>query len=103
MPQEVFEYHADAYDDWFGVHRKVYRAECESIRRALPAPDARTVEVGVGSGRFAVSLGIPVGIEPSVALGQMARRRGIEVIRGVEESLPLKDESCSSVLMVTVI
>ena len=103
MPQEVFERHAGAYDDWFVLHREVYRAECERIRQALPVPDARTIEVGVGSGRFAVPLGIPLGIEPSVALGQIARRRGIEVIRGVGEELPVKDESCSSVLMVTVI
>ncbi|WAI00530.1 class I SAM-dependent methyltransferase [Methanogenium organophilum] len=103
MPQEVFERHAWAYDQWFVLHRTVYRAECERIRAVLPAPDARTVEVGVGSGRFAAPLGIPVGIEPSVALGQMARQRGIEVIRGVGEMLPLKDRSCSSVLMVTVI
>ena len=40
MPQEVFERHADAYDDWFVLHRKVYRAECERIREILPAPDA---------------------------------------------------------------
>jgi len=103
VPQEVFEREAQAYDDWYAVHRVVYLAECERIRKALPQPDARTVEVGVGSGRFAVPLGIPIGIEPSVALGQMARRRGIEVIRGVGESLPLKSHSCSSVLMVTVI
>lgn len=103
MPQEVFERHADAYDDWFVLHWEVYRAECERIRKALPAPGARTVEVGVGSGRFAVPLGITIGIEPSVALGRLARRRGIEVIRGVGESLPLKDGSCSAVLMVTVI
>ena len=103
MPQEVFERHADAYDDWFVLHWEVYRAECERIRKILPVPDARTVEVGVGSGRFAVPLGIPIGIEPSVALGRLARRRGIEVIRGVGESLPLKDGSCSAVLMVTVI
>ena len=101
MPQKVFERHADAYDDWFVLHRTVYRAECERIRQALPAPDARTIEVGVGSGRFAAPLGIPIGIEPSVSLGRMACQRGIEVIRGVGEFLPLKNESCSSVLMVT--
>ncbi|WP_254059054.1 class I SAM-dependent methyltransferase [Methanogenium sp. MK-MG] len=103
VPQEVFERHAAAYDNWYVEHRKVYRAECERIRQGLPAPDARTVEVGVGSGRFAVPLGIPLGIEPSVSLGRMARQRGVEVIRGVGEWLPLKDGSCSSVLMVTVI
>ncbi|MDE4908838.1 class I SAM-dependent methyltransferase [Methanogenium marinum] len=103
LPQEVFERHADAYDDWFVVHREVYRAECERIREVLPAPDARSIEVGVGSGRFAAPLGIPLGIEPSLSLGRMARLRGIEVIGGVGESLPFKDGSCSSVLMVTVI
>lgn len=103
LPQEVFERHADAYDDWYEMHREVSLAECERIRTALPPPDARTVEVGVGSGRFAAPLGIPIGIEPSVALGRIARRRGIEVIRGVGEALPLKSRSCSSVLMVTVI
>jgi ubiquinone/menaquinone biosynthesis C-methylase UbiE len=33
----------------------------------------------------------------------MARRRGIEIIRGRAESIPIRDESCSSVLLVTVI
>jgi ubiquinone/menaquinone biosynthesis C-methylase UbiE len=33
----------------------------------------------------------------------MARRRGIEVIRGRAESIPIRDGSCSSALMVTVI
>ena len=103
MPQDVFEWYAEAYDDWYVEHREVYLVECERIRKALPTPDARTVEVGVGSGRFAVPLRIPVGIKPSVALGRMARKRGIEVIRGVGEMLPLKSHSCSSVLMVTVI
>lgn len=103
LPQEVFERHADAYDDWYEMHREVYRAECRRIRQVLPAPDDRTIEVGVGSGRFAVPLGIPLGIEPSLSLGQIARRRGIEVIRGIGEELPVKAESCSSVLMVTVI
>lgn len=103
MPHEVFERHAGAYDDWFVKHRKVYLSELARIGRAFPVPDARTVEVGVGSGRFAAPLGIPIGIEPSVALGRMARSRGVEIIRGVGECLPLKDESCSAILMVTVI
>jgi len=33
----------------------------------------------------------------------MARRRGIEVIRGKAETLPIREKSCSSVLLVTVI
>ena len=103
MPQEIFERHAGAYDDWYEEHREVYLAELGRIREAFPAPDARTVEIGAGSGRFAAPLGIPVGVEPSLALCRIARRRGVDVVRGTGECLPLRDGSCSALLMVTVI
>ncbi|HON82110.1 MAG TPA: methyltransferase domain-containing protein [Methanoregulaceae archaeon] len=103
MPQDVFEEYADDYDRWFDEHRDEYLAELSRIRQVLPAPDSRAIEVGVGSGRFAAPLGIRMGVEPSRALCRMAHRRGIEVIRGTAEALPVKDSSCSSILMVTVI
>jgi len=103
MPQDVFEDYADDYDRWFDEHRDEYLAELARIRRVLPAPDSRAIEVGVGSGRFAAPLGIALGIEPSLALSRMASRRGIGIVRGRAEALPFKDGSCSSVLMVTVI
>ena len=103
MPGDVFEQFAGDYDRWFEEHRAEYRAELERIRRLFPCPDSRALEVGVGSGRFAAPLGVPLGLEPSRALGRMARRRGVEVIRGRAESIPIRDGSCSSVLMVTVI
>lgn len=103
VPQEVFEAYADAYDRWFEEHHDAYLAELARIRKVLPPADSRAVEVGVGSGRFAEPLGIGLGIDPSRALGRMARQRGIEIVRGSAEALPFKDQSCSSVLMVTVI
>jgi len=103
VPQDVFEEFADDYDRWFDVHYDEYLAELTRIRQVLPPPDSRSIEVGVGSGRFAAPLGIRIGVEPSRALCRMAYRRGIEVIRGRAEALPIKDGFCSSVLFVTVI
>ena len=103
MSEDVFEHYAEEYDHWYEEHRGEYHAELDRIRRLLPQPDSRAIEVGVGSGRFARPLGITLGLEPSRALGRMARRRGIEIIRGRAESIPIRDESCSSVLLVTVI
>lgn len=100
---DVFEEYASEYDCWFEEHREEYEAELARIRCLLPRPDSLSIEVGAGSGRFAAPLGIRVGIEPSCALARIARGRGIEVIRGRVEALPIKDASCSSVLMVTVI
>jgi len=103
VAQDVFEKYADDYDQWFDEHPEEYLAELARIRQVLPAPDSRAIEVGVGSGRFAVPLGVWIGVEPSRALCRMAHQRGIEVIRGRAEALPIRDESCSSVLFVTVI
>ncbi|MCK8517665.1 class I SAM-dependent methyltransferase [Methanoculleus sp. 7T] len=103
MPEDVFERFAEEYDRWFEEHRAEYHAELARVRRLFPRPDSRAVEVGVGSGRFAAPLGITLGLEPSLALARMARGRGIEVIRGRGEAIPIRDGSCSSVLMVTVI
>ena len=103
MPGDVFEQFAEDYDRWFEEHRAEYHAELARIRRLFPRPDSRALEVGVGSGRFAAPLGVALGLEPSRALGRIARRRGIEVIRGRAESIPIRDGSCSSALMVTVI
>lgn len=101
-PEDPFERFAEEYDRWFEEHRAEYHAELARIRRFFP-PDPRALEVGVGSGRFAVPLGITLGLEPSRALGLMARRRGVEVIRGRGEAIPIRDGACSSVLLVTVI
>jgi ubiquinone/menaquinone biosynthesis C-methylase UbiE len=103
VPQDVFEEYAEDYDRWFDEHRYEYHAELACIQQVLPAPDSRSIEVGVGSGRFAAPLGITLGVEPSRAFCRMARQRGVQVIRGRAEVLPIRDESCSSVLLVTVI
>lgn len=101
--EDPFETFAAEYDRWFDEHPAEYRAELARVRRLLPAPGVRSVEVGVGSGRFAAPLGVPLGVEPSRALARMARERGVEVVRGRAEALPLATGTCSSVLMVTVI
>jgi SAM-dependent methyltransferase len=103
VPLDVFEKYAKDYDRWFDEHRKEYLSELARIRRVFPATGPRSIEIGVGSGRFAAPLGIALGVDPSRALCRMAHLRGIEAIRGKAEALPIRTECCSSVLMVTVI
>ena len=91
MLKDVFEEYAEDYDRWFDEHRDEYLGELARIHKVFPPPDTRSIEVGVGSGRFAAPLGITLGIEPSRALCRMARQRGIEVIRGNAETLPIRN------------
>jgi SAM-dependent methyltransferase len=98
---EPFERHADRYEDWFSRNRSAYLSELDAVRALLP--DVVGVEIGVGTGRFAGSLGIGLGIDPSREMLRIARDRGIEVVRGVAEALPLKDSSLGVALLVTTI
>nr|WP_320013774.1 hypothetical protein [uncultured Desulfobacter sp.] len=55
MPKiESFEKYSEAYDQWFDKHPDFYAAEIETIRRLIPSAGAEGMEVGVGSGKFAV-------------------------------------------------
>lgn len=97
-----FDRHAAEYDAWFKEHDGLYQAELEALRAFIPA-SGHGVEIGVGTGRFAAPLGISVGVEPSLQMAELARQRGIEVLEGQAEALPLPDNSFDYAVMVTVI
>ena len=103
MPRvKPFDENSGRYDRWFENNRWAYESELEAVRSLLPE-SGRGVEIGVGTGRFAVPLGIRTGIEPSDAMREVARARGIDAVYGVAELLPWKDCSFHFALMVTTI
>lgn len=63
----------------------------------------RGVEVGAGTGRFGGSLGIELVIEPAAAAARKAAARGVEVVRGVAEALPLAGGSVDLLLLVATL
>ena len=85
-----FDEHATEYDSWFDENRALYHAELAAVRDMLPI-GGQGVEIGVGTGRFAAPLGIALGVEPSHGMAELARKRGMEVLEGVAEALPLAD------------
>lgn len=99
---EPFELFADAYDDWFVKNKNIYELELEAVKQLMPT-DANGLEVGIGSGKFAVPLGIKTGVEPSRVMAEKARALGIKVCYGVAEDLPFEDNIFDFVLFVTTI
>lgn len=99
---ESFEKNVDRYEAWFDRNRVAYESELEALRVLLPE-SGEGLEVGVGTGRFTVPLGIRVGVDPSSAMGKVAMERGIEVRYGVGENLPCEDSSFDFMLLVTTI
>ena len=98
----TFDEQAIEYDAWFEKHTDLYLAELEAVRSFIPVRGSG-VEIGVGTGRFAASLAIPIGVEPAPRMAKLARQRRIEVLEGVAEALPFADGSFDFAVMVTVI
>uniref|UniRef100_UPI0035633717 hypothetical protein n=1 Tax=Roseovarius sp. TaxID=1486281 RepID=UPI0035633717 len=75
---EPFEQYTGRYEAWFEHHDAAYVSELLALRPFVPMK-GRGVEIGVGSARFAAPLGVEVGIDPSPAMLDVARARGIDV------------------------
>jgi len=84
LSRRVFNEYANDYDHWFDEHNDVYEAQLGMLRAAIP-DHGRGLEMGVGSGRFAVPFGIHYGVDPSRELARIAKHRGIEVVLGEGE------------------
>ncbi len=98
---QVFENNSEKYEAWFEKNNFTLESELNAIKQLLPSFD-KGIEIGVGTGIFASSLGIKDGVEPSIAMGRKAINRGIRVINAKAEELPVMDKYYQFALMVTV-
>ena len=103
MPKiSPFEKHFDRYEKWFIENEYAYQSELDAVKLLMPK-FGNGLEVGIGTGRFAVPLGIKNGVEPSYQMRKIAIERGLNVVEGVAENLPFEGNSFDLVLMVTTI
>ncbi len=103
MPKTTaFDQHLDQYEKWFVKNNYVFEAELLAIKKALPIK-GEGIEIGVGSGIFALPLDIKKGVEPSEKMRQKAIARGLEVVNATAEALPYDNNSIDYALMVTTI
>ena len=85
---EVFDQYAKNYDLWYEkpFGSSAFRLEVSCIERVLD-PFSSSLEVGIGNGRFAKALGVLYGLDPSIELLRLVKRRGIVGILGRAEAL----------------
>ena len=92
----VFEEYAERYDMWYEKNEEIFKRELSII----PPPTHPSIEIGVGTGRFASILGIDVGVDISNSMLRIAKNRGIECIRSDAEYLPFKDHVFKSAYLI---
>ena len=100
--KSVFDNLATKYDEWFDKNEFIYLTELEALRKLVPA-NGKGLEVGVGTGRFAVPLNISVGIDPSFEMLKIAEERGVDIVSGEGENLPFKDNEFDYVLLMVTL
>ena len=89
------------YDSWY--ERNPVTAENEL--RTVRALGLRGVglEIGVGTGWFASRLGVFFGVDPSVGMLRVARKRGVEGFVGVAERLPVRSSAVDYALLIVTL
>jgi ubiquinone/menaquinone biosynthesis C-methylase UbiE len=98
----AFDQHTGQYEQWFEKNHHVFHSELEAIKKVLPVK-GEGIEIGIGSGIFAVPLGINKGVEPSEKMRPKAIARGLEVVNAPAEALHYDNNSIDYALMVTTI
>lgn len=95
----VFHERADQYDTWFedSLLFAIERDAIQSLALHLSSP---ALEIGVGPGRFAQALGIPLGIDPAFAPLLLAKKRGIATCQAIAEELPFIASSLGAIYLL---
>lgn len=100
----LFDSLAESYDAWFEEDgKRIFAIEVNAFQEILTLLPKPWLEVGVGSGRFAQALGIENGIDPSVKLLEIAKRRGITVSRARGEGQFFNKETFGTVFLIVTL
>ena len=102
----VFEELYERYDKWYEEHPVLAANELEAVRAVLATAGPRRdpcLEVGVGSGWFASHLGCVGGVDPSLKMLAIARRRGLEAVAGRGEALPFASSTIKVLLLIVTL
>jgi len=99
----AFDRNAEDYDLWY--HEEPGSLIFESEVRALEVfgLNGISIEIGVGTGVFSSRLKIPLGLDPSLKMVRMSKRRGISTVQGLGGFLPLKSGCLNYALIILTI
>jgi len=99
--KSVFDKYTKKYDKWYEKNKFAFLSELKAIRKVLPRKaNMESLEIGVGTGRFASTLGITKGIDPSYSMLKVAQKRGVDAYFGTGENIPFKDKTFDCAIIV---
>lgn len=97
---ESFEKYFNEYDNWFVENQNIYKSELEAVKKFVPT-NKTGVDIGIGTARFTLPLGVKIGVDPSSKMCEISRSKGVEVFNASAEKLPFDNNMFDFVLSVT--
>ncbi len=101
----VFDLLTDKYDAWYDSDegRPLYESELRCLNPMVEDSPKPILEIGVGTGRFAMHFPDVIGIDPSLNALKMAEKRGIKTVHGDGEHLPFQDKTFGCILIIVTL
>lgn len=92
------------YDAWYDKFpgEKLFKIELNCLKRLVPDPGF-SIEIGVGTGRFAEKLGIKFGLDPAINPLRIAKSRGIKVIQGDGRLTPFRAKTFNTAFLIVTV
>lgn len=100
----VFDAMAERYDAWYDSDegRPLYESELKCMKSVV-GNDRPILEIGVGTGRFAMHFPDVVGVDPAPNVLRIAEKRGIRTVEAFGEKLPFEDETFGCALLIVTL
>ncbi|MEW6570692.1 MAG: class I SAM-dependent methyltransferase [Nitrospirota bacterium] len=101
----IFDVLTEKYDSWYDSDdgRPLYESELLCLRPLIENAPKPILEIGVGTGRFAMHFPDVTGIDPSMNALRMAEKRGVKTVHGYGENLPFEDETFGCILFIVTL
>lgn len=101
----IFDVLTEKYDSWYDSEdgRPLYESELLCLKPLVERAHAPILEIGVGTGRFAMHFPDVTGIDPSSNSLQIAGKRGVKTVQAYGEDLPFRDDTFGCILIIVTL
>ncbi len=103
--KNIFDELAERYDAWYDSEEgmPIYQSELLCLNSLIDDVSSPMLEIGVGTGRFAMNFPDIIGVDPSPNALKIARGRGIKTLQATGEELPFFNETFKYILIIVTL
>lgn len=103
--KNIFDELAEKYDAWYDSDEgmTIYESELLCLTSLIEDVSSLMLEIGVGTGRFAMHFPDIIGVDPSVNVLKIAKSRGLKTLQASGEDLPFDNETFKHILIIVTL